>query len=194
MWQDLLLFSLLGLKQPDKEKGKKRNLTTVVKNNLSRPQLNGPASEQRTKNKPSSDSVLKKIVEGKINDADISDALRVLSSEDSVATPSTEVLDILRGKHPAEIPDAIYPDPPDWSALPSDVSVEEVLAAVQSFPNGYAGRIDGLRPQDLEDMLNQSIGAAFSSLADASAKLVTLIIYDWQAIENGFCHPFGTYL
>ena len=103
-----------------------------------------------TKNKPSSDSVLKKIVDGKINDADIGGALRVLSSEDSFATPSTEVLDVLCGKNPTEIPDAVYPNPLDWSAFPPDITVEEVLAAVQSFSNDLAGGVDGLRPQHLK--------------------------------------------
>ena len=127
-------------------------------------------------------------MEGKINDADISGALRVLSSEDSIATPSTEVLDVLRSKHPVEMPDAVYPDPPDWSALPPDVTVEEVLAAVQSFPNGSAGGIDGLRPQHLKDMLNQSIGAAHSSLAEALAKLMTVMIHG--KAPEGICDIF----
>ena len=116
-----------------------------------------------------------------------------MSSEDSIAIPSTEVLDVLRSKHPAETPNAVYPDPPEQSALPVDVTVEEVLAAVQSFPNGSAGEIDGLRPQHLKDMLNQPIGPARSSLAEALAKLMTLMIHG--KAPEGMCDIlYGTSL
>ena len=50
------------------------------------------------------------------------------------------------------------------------------LAAVQSFTNGSAGGIDRLMPQHLKNMLNQSIGPANSSLAEALAKLMTVMI------------------
>ncbi|GAV09476.1 hypothetical protein RvY_19015 [Ramazzottius varieornatus] len=142
------------LKLPDRDTSKKGNLTTAVKNNLSRQLVNLELNEKQTVKKQPKDSVLKKLVEGKINDGEISGALRVLSSEDSVAAPTPEVLDTLRDKHPSESPDSLFPNPPDQLSLPEEVTVEEILAAVKSFPNGSAGGVDGLRPQHLKDMLS----------------------------------------
>ncbi|GAU96870.1 LOW QUALITY PROTEIN: hypothetical protein RvY_08244 [Ramazzottius varieornatus] len=105
---------------------------------------------------------------GKINEGGICGALRVLSSEDSVAVPTPEVLDTLRDTHPSESPDSLFPDPPDQLSLPEEVTVEEILAAVKSFPNGSAGGVDGLRPQHLKDMLS---GAPNGGNGDASRSI-----------------------
>ncbi|GAU96967.1 hypothetical protein RvY_08331 [Ramazzottius varieornatus] len=151
-WRHLMLFSSAGLKQPDKDISKKGNLTTAVKNCEKHPK----------------DAVLKKLVEGKINEGGICGALRVLSSEESVAVPTPEVLDTLRDTHPSESPDSLFPDPPDQLSLPEEVTVEEILAAVKSFPNGSAGGVDGLRPQHLKDMLS---GAPNGGNGDASRSI-----------------------
>ncbi|GAV06825.1 hypothetical protein RvY_16746 [Ramazzottius varieornatus] len=93
-WRSLMVFSFAGLKQPVKENNKKRNLTTAVKNNFSKQELNiEPADKQSAKKQPK-EAVIKKLVEGKINDGDVSGALRVPSSKDSVAASTPEVLGI----------------------------------------------------------------------------------------------------
>ncbi|GAU91756.1 hypothetical protein RvY_03952 [Ramazzottius varieornatus] len=132
--------------------------------------------EKKSK-KQTAEASVKKIVEGKINDGDISGALWVLSSEDSVPVVSTEVLDILRAKHPPESPDAVFKERPDDAALPPEVTVEEVVAAVRSFPNGSAGGFDGLRPQHIKDMLAGASNGATVALAEALAKLMTQILH-----------------
>ncbi|GAV01248.1 hypothetical protein RvY_11988 [Ramazzottius varieornatus] len=170
-----------GLKQADKDKSKKGDLTTTVKSNLSRQLVNLELNGKQTVKKQPKDSVLKKLVEGKINDGDISGALRVLFSEDSVAAPTPEVLDTLRDKHPSESQD----NPPDRLSLPEEVTVEEILAAVKSFPNGSAGGVDGLRPQHLKDMLSGAPNGATAALAETSAKLITLMLLG--RIPDAFC-------
>ncbi|GAU95300.1 hypothetical protein RvY_06942-2 [Ramazzottius varieornatus] len=175
-WRHLMLFSFAGLKQPDKDKSKKGNRTTAVKSNLLRQLVNLELNGKQTVKKQPRDSLLKKLVEGKINDGDISGALRVLSSENSVAVPTPEVLDTLRAKHPSESPDSLFPDPPDQLSLPEEVTVEEILAPVKSFPNGSAGGVDGLRPQHLKDMLSGAPNGATVALAEAVAKLITLML------------------
>ncbi|GAU99967.1 hypothetical protein RvY_10896 [Ramazzottius varieornatus] len=83
VWRELILFALTGLKKPEPQKGKKQNLTSTVKETLSRPKMVVGSAEKAKKGKnDSTDATLKKIVEGKLNDADIRGALRVLSSED----------------------------------------------------------------------------------------------------------------
>ncbi|GAV00435.1 hypothetical protein RvY_11282 [Ramazzottius varieornatus] len=125
----------------------------------------GSAGKARKVKKDSTDATLKKIVEGKLNDADISRALRVLCSEDIVAVPSPEVLEILRSKHPAEAVGSSFPEPPDPTQLPDDITVDEIMAAVQSFPNGSAGATDCLLPQHLKDMLAGAADGTTTALA-----------------------------
>ncbi|GAU94691.1 hypothetical protein RvY_06416 [Ramazzottius varieornatus] len=132
--------------------------------------------EKKSK-KQTAEASAKKIVEGKINDGDISGALRVLSSEDSVAVPSTEVLDVLGAEHSPESPDAVFKERPDDSAPPPEVTVEEVVAAVGSFPNGTAGGLDGLRPQHIKDMLTGASNGATVALSEALAKLMTQMLH-----------------
>ncbi|GAV06826.1 hypothetical protein RvY_16747 [Ramazzottius varieornatus] len=51
-----------------------------------------------------------------------------------------------------------------------ELTVEEVVAAVKSFPNGSAGGVDGLRPQRLKDMLAGPSNGATAALSEALAK------------------------
>ncbi|GAU92579.1 LOW QUALITY PROTEIN: hypothetical protein RvY_04642 [Ramazzottius varieornatus] len=46
----------------------------------------------------------------------------------------------------------------------------------QLFPNGSAGGVDGLRPQHLKDMLSGAPNGATVALAEALAKLITLML------------------
>ncbi|GAU99275.1 hypothetical protein RvY_10301 [Ramazzottius varieornatus] len=126
----------------------------------------GLAGKATKEKKDSTDATLKKIVEGMLNDADISGALTVLSSEDIVAVPSPEVLENLRLEHPAEAAGSSFREPPDPTQLPDDVTVDEIMAAVQSFPNGSAGGIDCLHPQLLKDMLAGAADGTTTALAE----------------------------
>ena len=58
--------------------------------------------------------------------------------------------------------------------LSSFVSVEEVIKAIRSFPNGSAGGPDGLRPQHLKDMVGQTGGG--HDLLTALATFLTLVL------------------
>ncbi|GAV08661.1 hypothetical protein RvY_18323 [Ramazzottius varieornatus] len=163
-WRELLLFSFAGLKQPEVKNNKKPNLITTVKNNLSRQQLDISKREKMKSKKQTAEASVKKIVEGMINDGDISGALRVLSPEDSSPASS-------------ESPDAVFKERPEDTALPPEVTVVEVVAAVRSFPNGSAGGLDGLRPQHIKDMLAGASNGATVALAEALAKLMTQMLH-----------------
>ncbi|GAV05564.1 hypothetical protein RvY_15670 [Ramazzottius varieornatus] len=52
-----------------------------------------------------------------------------------------------------------------------------MVAAVQSFPNGSAGGLDGLRPQHIKDMLAGASNGATVALAEALAKLMTQMLH-----------------
>ncbi|GAU93517.1 hypothetical protein RvY_05447 [Ramazzottius varieornatus] len=121
------------------------------------------------------DSELKRRVEQKLNDCDVSGAVRILASDDVMAPVTTETLEALRAKHRLEQDSVAFPlkeflVPP---AVP--VTSEEVINAVVSFPNGSAGGPDGLRPQHLKDMLKAVRDPASTELAESLALLITLM-------------------
>ena len=90
-------------------------------------------------------------------EGDFKGAVRLASSEDSIAVPSSETLATLREKHPLPHPDSAIPlvsteDHP----MPVQVSEDEVARAICSFPCGSAGGPDVLRPQHLKNMISKS--------------------------------------
>ena len=98
-------------------------------------------------------------VSAKLEEGDFKGAVRLASSEDSIAVPSSETLATLREKHPLLHADSAIPlvsteDHP----MPVQVSEDEVARAICSFPCGSAGGPDALRPQHLKDMISQLWG------------------------------------
>ena len=82
----------------------------------------------------------------KLEEGDFKGAVRLASSEDSIAVSSSETLAALREKHPLPHPNCAIPlvsteDQP----TPVQVSEDEVARAICSFPCGSAGDPDALR-------------------------------------------------
>jgi len=112
-WSRLFTFTYSALSMPS-EPDKRESTTTVVKRNLTHPldlQATTTPQNRPAKNKLAV-SHLRKAVERKFQDGDVSGAVRLLSSEDAVALPSPEVLPILQAKHPAAYTEADYPPGP----------------------------------------------------------------------------------
>lgn len=67
-------------------------------------------------------------ISSKLEEDDFRGAVRLASSEDSIAEPNDETLAALRDKHPAPHPDtAIPPLPVTGQLTPLQVSEEEVI-------------------------------------------------------------------
>ena len=80
-----------------------------------------------------------------MEDGKISAAVRILWSDDRLSSLNSDIFEKLKAKHPA--PTASNPALPDPDLIrPLQVSEDEVLKAVHSFPAGSAGGSDGLRP------------------------------------------------
>ncbi|GAU90699.1 hypothetical protein RvY_03079 [Ramazzottius varieornatus] len=158
----------------------KKSLTSIVKENVSRPAMNEVTVTRHSKKvrnkKMDGDSLLKRRVEQKLKDCDVSGAVRILSSDDVIVPPTLETLEALRSKHPAEQDNPSFPPKASLVPMVGQVSAEEVLQAVTSFPNGSAGGPDGLRPQHLKDCLRGSRDPASTELAEALACLMTLML------------------
>jgi len=171
-WTRLLTFSYSTFCLPEK-KDRKVSLASIIKQNLFRSEASPISAKELTQPKPSkSDKVLRKRIEAKINDGDISGAVRLLSSDESVVSATVEVVENLKSKHPKSPEDITFPDELDQAELNFDISVEEVCEAVRSFPNGSAGGIDGLRPQHLKDLLGDMKDESSMHLAKALVDFV----------------------
>jgi len=96
---------------------------------------------------------LAKKVQSKIADGDIRNAIRILTSDDTIAPKNEETLRILKEKHP-------FPDVKETSLNFNDslnfdfkISDKEIKDAIFSFNPGSSGGLDSLRPRHLKDLL-----------------------------------------
>ncbi|OQV25838.1 hypothetical protein BV898_00763 [Hypsibius exemplaris] len=92
----LLLFSHYAFAQPASKEKRTVSLTTLVKPNLARPTNLVTAHDAASLLPKATTSKQQEAVSMKMNAGDVSGAVRLLSSEDAVVTPSPEVLDILK--------------------------------------------------------------------------------------------------
>ena len=89
----------------------------------------------------------------KLEEGDCIGAIRIASSDDCMAEVNDVTVSRLRQIHPSHHPDSIIPPLCSKETFTSiEVSKDEVLKAIRSFPNGSAGGPDNLRPQHLKDM------------------------------------------
>ena len=92
------------------------------------------------------------MVNSKLLVGDVMAAVRIITSDDSVITPTSEVVTALRLRHPSS-PLDLCPPPTEPVTKTSSVSVEEVMVALKSFRPSSAGGVDGLRPGHLKDLV-----------------------------------------
>ena len=109
-------------------------------------------SEPQKAYKPPS---LASLVTSKISAGDVKGALRLASSDNSVLIPSQELKSKLEKKHPKPPNDTKIP----INQLPSVLcDRKSVLKCIRSFPPGSNGGPDGLKPQILKDLSQDSLG------------------------------------
>jgi hypothetical protein len=157
-WTKLLGYSSACLVKPNRG-GKSRNLTTTIVKQVREYDLGTVPSidpllyrmSRHFKPSKSFDESIARIASAKLEDGDVKGAIRLLCSDDRLATvdePTFIELGRLHPLAPADrrpVPSTITP--------PLQVSPVAVRAAIQSFPNGSAAGPDGLRPQHLKDLL-----------------------------------------
>lgn len=104
-WQKLMTFSYYALRVTKKSS---KSLSSVVKKNLTNSEnpLNDVLVVKPTSN-------LKSIIEAKIADGDVQGAIRLLSSEETIAPQNKETLKKLIEKHPPPSRELNYPEPPN---------------------------------------------------------------------------------
>ena len=153
--QDLFNWGYTVLRTP-KRGGKRHNLTATIKQRISsfaasqtdRSDLNSH-TERRQANPKSS---ISQAVSAKLEDGNVRAAVRILMSHDSPAAPSQDSFKAMLEKHPpasSNLSDLPAPDPQQCLS----VTEAEVRQAILSFPTGSAGGPDGMRPQQIRDLI-----------------------------------------
>jgi len=155
-WLRLFLFSFIVLKTP-KRGGKHTECHRTIEKNLqyfeSQSITNSndvSSTEITTRPKKLSEEKLREMAINKVEDGKIGDAIRLLLQDSSLASATSDTINKLKEKHPTA--NSLYYND-SQSATPSlIVSSDEVQSALDSFPKGSSGGIDGLTPQHLKDM------------------------------------------
>ena len=119
-------------------------------------------------------------ITNKIEQGNLKSAVQLLCSADGLAKDSVDTLSTLRNIHP------IAPSTRRSFPVPEQASISfslcQVLKALKSFNNGSSGGLDGLRPQQLKDLISAPSQA--DSLLLAITQFTNLLI-------NGTCPPIA---
>ena len=170
-WEYLLAFGRDILQRPI-QGGSTRNITNILTQRcrsfgevMSRDGEVVPAASARSNPPPKRGKgptgnldhgtvwALSRVVSARLEEGNFKGAVRLITSEESLAMPSTDTLKALQDKHPAAPLDR---RPAAQPSLPSvHLSFEEatVRKAIFSFPAGSSGGPDGLSPQHLKDLV-----------------------------------------
>ena len=143
-WTALLHFGSSFLRVPERG-GKRRNISSILLKRLkTEPTSADDHPDLPTIHRKSgADSARAAAISTKVEEGNITAAVRILCSDDSPADFSSSNLDRLRGKHPSEHAGARpSANPAEKPAL--QVSEIAVLKAVRSFPAGSTGGPDGI--------------------------------------------------
>jgi hypothetical protein len=79
-------------------------------------------------------------------------AVKLLSSDDSLASFNEDVAEELKKKHPSPSGDFFFPDAFKTGDFSLTVNEQNVREASNSFPAGSSPSLDGMRPQYFKDI------------------------------------------
>ena len=181
-WQALLDFAPTFLFKP-RRTGKRHNLTSIIKKRFA--DINTTSATAAANDSIRQNPTMQKTaslasrIAAKMEDGDVSGAIRLLHSEDKPIYDSDDVYQNLIDRHPpASTSRKPFNDPQVTSAL--QIAEKDVLRALRSFPAGSSGGPDGLRSKHLLDLCNCKItGQAF----------LTSVTSFINMLLEGKCHP-----
>lgn len=167
-WSDLLTFCYKSFAIPE-SKSKSTSLTTLVKKKINELVITKIPSVNKTKQ-----ASLSKRIESKVSD-DIRGAIKLLVSNDSLEKEDENTFKKLKEKHPSPSRPLKFPNPPNET---NTITVEKdsVLESINTFANGSASGIDGIRPQHLKDLTGLTNGDAGNKILQSLTNLSNLIL------------------
>ena len=176
-WSRLFCFASSALILPQPE-ARSRSLTSSAKEQIVKflSESCVTSHQPASRKKPSAPAPpdIRRLVNAKLVEGDISAAVRVVTSDDSLAPATPETLTSLRSKHPPAPDDLRQPPPAD--SAPIVANEEEVLAALMSFRPSSSGGVDGLRPSHIKDLCAKSTAEAGRRLRCSLVALCNLLI------------------
>ena len=200
-WRKLFSFASTALRVPrvvtiSKKSKIKISLTTAVKHQVeafteglcppyptpeaARSQsTNQPKKRSESTNQPknlSEGHKLRKLVELKIADGDVTGAIRLLSSKTTVAPFNAATAAALHEKHPIPPDDLKLPPATDLSAPALEVSTATIEKSIRSFKPGSAAGPDKLSPQHLKELISRQNGESGALLLDSLAALANVML------------------
>lgn len=95
-------------------------------------------------------------MQAKLSDGDISGAIRILSSNDTIAAVNLETYNKLLEKHPE--PEVNIEVQCDNEVNSEPVSLTEVRKSISGFAAGSSAGMDGIKPQHLKDLIGKETG------------------------------------
>lgn len=178
-WRSLLNFGPSTLAKPSRG-GASRNLNNIINKRLTNSQTTTnhlqPTGCHRNANRNvNSDDLRIAATREKLEAGNFRAAVRILCSDDKPAPVTLETLQALRAKHPpAPLDRSVMPPNADNIRFsPLQVSQEDVLKCVKTFPAGSSGGPDGFTPQHLKDLLS---GTADAELATALTDFINILL------------------
>ena len=115
------------------------------------------------------------MVNSKLLVGDVTAVIRIIASDDSVITPTVEVVTALRLKHPPS-PLDLRPPPTERASHTSSVSEEEAMVTMKVFHPSSAGGIDGQQPWHLKELVAPQTAEAGRRLLKAIANLCSKLL------------------
>ena len=185
-WSSLLQFGVRILLMPART-GKRHNLASIIKKRTNADDADPseilsaiPASRRRKKK--NAGELLAAAVMSKIEDGNMKAAIRILTSTDKPATDIDATYAKLQERHPDPPSDSRQAtDPAGFSAI--QVTEQQVMSAIRTFPPGSAGGPDGVRPQHILDLV---------CCRENGPALLTAITAFVNSLLDGKCHQAVT--
>ena len=175
-WESLMKFPNLCLGSTKRGGKRKKSLATIINSRVDLFSNGSLQPEEWISNSKMKPPLFKNQISAKISTFNIKGAIRIMSSSDSVLPPTPDVVQKLTEKHPERVDTSEIPSP-DPNVENSACSKNEVKKAIQSFDSGLAGGPDGLLPQHLKDLTEDSLGEPASKLLDAITNFINKIMY-----------------
>ena len=184
-WQRLFQFGRSCLGATKRGGKKNKSHATIVNKRLEAFTGDAPQIVPQVKKKPS--STIRTRVANKMAAADITGAVRILASNDSVLSPSASVIEMLREKHPQR-----HQDSENIESNESESTLIgriDIKRAISSFKPGSSGGPDGLLPQHMKDMTADSLGETAFKLVDTLVEFYNKIVLCGK-VPNEICSIF----
>jgi len=185
-WSRLLTFAHRVLNSSSLDNNKKPSLTSALRDNLRAWQERRPGREavavrsKSNKKNVKKDSVeeaderLARLVHQKLFDGDVSGAVRILSSSETISSASPETHKVLVQKHPPLSAPLTPQAPPPGIHL--TVDSREVAITLRRFKAASSAGLDGLRPIHLRDLTAPHTGDAGQQLLEALTSVMNIML------------------